>query len=139
MPVHDLARRVLGQVRGRVCLFPYLLEYRSHGSLSLFRLWLRRGLDLASEDFMELVAKLFAAVGPIPGTWQGDPGSGHLPSKSIIAGALLGSIVAGARLLLVIFLHKAVQLFEERLLWRLAVQITQTTELKPQLFVNFEL
>ena len=42
---------------------PYLLEYRYYGSLSLFRLWLKRGRDLSPEEFMELVAKLFPAAG----------------------------------------------------------------------------
>lgn len=43
---------------------PYLLEYRYYGSLSLFRLWLKRGRDLSPEEFMELVAELFPAEIP---------------------------------------------------------------------------
>lgn len=40
---------------------PYLLEYRYYGSLSLFRLWLKRCRDLSPNEFMELVASLFPA------------------------------------------------------------------------------
>lgn len=43
---------------------PYLVEYRYYGSLSLFRLWLKRGRDLSPEEFMELVAELFPAEMP---------------------------------------------------------------------------
>ena len=40
-------------------LKPYLLEYRLSGALSLYRLWLRRGKDLSSEEFISLVAELY--------------------------------------------------------------------------------
>lgn len=40
-------------------LKPYLSEYRLSGALSLFRLWLRRGHDLPTEEFISLVADLY--------------------------------------------------------------------------------
>lgn len=40
-------------------LTPYLIEFHISTSLSLFRLWLQRGKDLAPEDFFGLVDNLF--------------------------------------------------------------------------------
>lgn len=40
-------------------LKPYLVEYRLSSALSLFRLWLRRGQDLSTEEFISLVADLY--------------------------------------------------------------------------------
>lgn len=40
-------------------LKPYLVEYRLSGALSLFRLWLRLGKDLSTEEMLSLVATLY--------------------------------------------------------------------------------
>lgn len=38
---------------------PYYIEYHLSTTISLFRLWLKRGKDLPVADFMELTARLF--------------------------------------------------------------------------------
>lgn len=39
--------------------YPYLIEFRYNGVLSLLRLWMRRNRDLSFEDFVVLVKELY--------------------------------------------------------------------------------
>ncbi len=39
--------------------FPYLVEFRYRGALSIFQLWIRRNRDLELEDLLEMSKKMF--------------------------------------------------------------------------------
>jgi AcrR family transcriptional regulator len=55
------ADKLCGDFPAENKLTPYLIEFHVSTSLSLFRLWLRRGKDLAPEELYELVDGLYTS------------------------------------------------------------------------------